>query len=337
MNIQIGDSRYFLLLFAVGLVLFLLVDYFRWRRKRRNQFADEVFQKHFFGKKSWFYRFFSLGYVLALVLLVLAFVDGVTAEKKTVETQRRTSNVVFLVDVSNSMNAQDVAPSRLERAKEILAQTLNQLGEERIGMVVFAGDARAIMPLTTDHSSAMIYAETISSEMILRQGTDFLLAVEEAKKKMSKSSSGTKKIILLSDGEDNEGNHSAAANEANKNDIQITTIGIGTEDGATISEVHYNGYEDFKRDENGQVIITKRETNALRSLAEETGGKYIDGNTTNSAVNALLEDLKTFETDQEATSMEIKDWKHYYQWVLGVVVLLLFLIYLFNPKKDLNW
>ena len=263
--------------------------------------------------------------------------DIVKNEKTEMSAEKASSDVIFLVDISNSMNSNDIEPSRLEQAKLILNKTLNQLGEERVGIVVFAGEARTMMPLTTDYSSVDIYLENLSSDLIKRQGTDFLLAMEETEKKLKKGTSGLKKVILISDGEDNEGNHDAAVNLAQKNNIAVTSVGIGTEEGGAIPELQFNLYQDYKKDEDGNTIITKRETQALKTISEKTGGVYIDGNSVERAANEIIKDIKSSQKDGgKASKISILNKEHYYQWFLAGALVLLLLIYFLNPKRDLN-
>ena len=292
MNWEFGNYRYYGLLLVLLMAAYLLWDFSKWRKKKREFFAESRFQKHIFGEKSRFSGVLTLFYILSFLLLILSFVDIVKNEKTEMSVEKASSDVIFLVDVSNSMNSNDIEPSRLEQAKLILNKTLNQLREERVGIVVFAGEARTMMPLTTDYSSVDIYLENLSSDLIKRQGTDFLLAMEETEKKLKKGESGLKKVVLISDGEDNEGNHDAAVNLAQKNNIAVTSVGIGTEEGGAIPELQFNLYQDYKKDEDGNTVITKRETQALKTISEKTGGVYIDGNSIEKAASEIIKDIK---------------------------------------------
>ena len=337
MNWEFGNYRYFGLLLVLLMAAYLLWDFSKWRKKKRDFFAESRFQKHIFGEKPRFSGVLTLFYVLSFLLLILSFVDIVKNEKTEMSVEKASSDVIFLVDVSNSMNSNDIEPSRLEQAKLILNKTLNQLGEERVGIVVFAGEARTMMPLTTDYSSVDIYLENLSSDLIKRQGTDFLLAMEETEKKLKKGTSGLKKVVLISDGEDNEGNHDAAVNLAQKNNIAVTSVGIGTEEGGAIPELQFNLYQDYKKDEDGNTVITKRETQALKTISEKTGGVYIDGNSVEKAANEIIKDIKSNQKDGgKASKISILNKEHYYQWFLTGALVLLLLIYFLNPRRDLN-
>ena len=337
MNWEFGNYRYFGLLLVLLMAVYLLWDFSKWRKKKQDFFAESRFQKYIFGENSRFSGVLVLCYVMSFLLLILSFVDIVKNEKTEMSVEKASSDVIFLVDVSNSMNSNDIEPSRLEQAKLILNKTLNQLREERVGIVVFAGEARTMMPLTTDYSSVDIYLENLSSDLIKRQGTDFLLAMEETEKKLKKGTLGLKKVILISDGEDNEENHDAAVNLAQKNNIAVTSVGIGTEEGGAIPELQFNLYQDYKKDEDGNTFITKRETQALKTISEKTGGVYIDGNSVERAVNEIIKDIKSSQKDGgKASKISILNKEHYYQWFLVGALVLLFLIYFLNPKRDLN-
>ena len=325
------------LLLILPLLIFLMLNFIKWKKNKQNIFAEPKFHNQIFGKTSFLNKIIPWGYILAILFLVLAMLNLSTENNEKIEINQKNSNVLFLIDVSNSMNAQDVDPSRLGLAKDILNQTINKLENERVGIVLFAGEARSIMPLTTDYSSANIFLDNINSNFIQKQGTDFFLAVEESIKKLNNAPSGEKKIILISDGEDNEGNHNNAIQKAKSNNISITTVGIGTQDGAPIPEYTFENYQDYKRDEYGQIIITKRELNALKSIAKKTNGVFIDGNNPSKASEKIINDIKKTQKNNHTNTTTIKHTTHYYQWFLGISIFLFICIYLFNPKKDLNF
>lgn len=320
------------LLGLLPLLIFLLLRFQQWRKNKKNLFADTQFQTQFFEKKHFLSSIFPWIYLLGVLFLILAMLNFSTQNKEEISINNKNSNILFLVDVSNSMNAQDIEPSRLEQAKNILSQSLSALHDERVGIVVFAGEAKSIMPLTSDYSSANIFLNSISSELIPKQGTDFLLAVKESIKKLSHASTGTKKIILISDGEDNEGNHNVAIREAQNNNISITTVGIGTEDGSPIPEYLFNYYQDYKRDESGQVILTKRETSALKSIAKDTQGTYIDGSTSEKAVEEIIKNINNTPKESHNNTISTLNTTHYYQWFLGIAIFF-FLIFYFGYKQ----
>lgn len=320
------------LLGLLPLLIFILLRFQRWRKNKKNLFANTKFQSQIFEKEHFLSPIFPYIYLLGFLFLILAMLNFSTQNKEKISVNHKNSNILFLVDVSNSMNAQDTEPSRLERAKNILKQSLSALHNERVGIVVFAGEARSIMPLTTDYSSANIFLNNISSKLVPRQGTDFLLAVKEGVKKLNHAPAGTKKIILISDGENNEGNHNAAIRESQNNDIIITTVGIGTEKGSPIPEYLFNYYQDYKRDEYGQVILTKRETSALKSIAKDTYGEYIDGNAEDAA-EKIIKNINSTQKENYNNTINTLNTTHHYQWFLGIAIFSFSIFYLASNNK----
>lgn len=337
MNLEIENYWHILWIFALPFVMFLWVKFIVWRKEKRLIFSEEKFHTALFHHKKSFEKIFPFLYFVAFLFLILATLGIIRREQKEISITEKTSNIIFLIDVSNSMNAEDVAPSRLEQAKNIVSQSLENLTNDKIGIVVFAGEAQSLMPLTTDYSSAHLFVNELSTNTIQKQGTDFLLAIKEASKKLNNTPYGTKKIILLSDGEDNEGNHNPAIREAKNQGISITSIGIGTEEGAPIPDKIFNFYSDYKRDNWGQIVITQRETQALKEIAQSTGGKYIDGNDIQNAVNEILKDISSMEKISSENSIKTFHIEHFYPYFLGIAILIFFGILLFNPKKDFNF
>lgn len=334
MDFSIGNFWYLFLLLLLPIVAILIFGFIKWKFESKNVFAEAKFQRELFPKENKFSKIIPILYLLAFLFLIFAMVD-VLSGKKEMKIKQKTSSVIFLLDVSNSMNAQDVQPSRLELAKSVIINSIQDLHDGKVGVVVFAGDAESIMPLTSDYSAADTYLSSLETNIIGRQGTDFLKAVEVAANKFKNIPKGARKIILISDGEDNEGNDKAALDEAEKEGITINSIGIGSDEGAPIPVYEFGQLMGYKTDANGETIITKRQTEALMSLAYETNGEYIDGNNLNVALPKIINILK--KKGEAETTVNTQSAIHYYQWFLGVSLLLFFLIYFLNPKRDLNF
>jgi|UniRef100_UPI0026313618 Uncharacterized protein containing a von Willebrand factor type A (vWA) domain len=240
-----------------------------------------------------------------------------------------------MLDVSNSMNAEDIEPSRLIEAKNLMIHTMQKMKNDKVGIVIFAGEAVSIMPLTTDYNSAETYISGIETNSMQIQGTDFLKGMQAAAEKFKNVSKGSRKIILLSDGEDNEGNENAAINLANKEGITVTSVGIGSDEGAPVPEYVFGQLMGYKMDMNGQTVISKRQTEALKKIAESTDGAYIDGNNINEAPNQIVDAINRKSSTTE-TLVKSQNANHYYQYFLAVSLFFFFLIYIFNPKRDFN-
>lgn len=335
MEFNFGQIEYLLLLLLLPVLGFLFYYFRQWRQKKRELFADERFRKWLFGADRPLSKFIPIALLLSLFFIILALANP-RAGKEKVKTLQKTSNVIFLVDVSNSMNAEDVEPSRMEQAKNILKNVIPQLGSDKVGIVIFAGDAVSIMPLTTDVSAADTYLSAIQTNMMKVQGTDYLRGMEMVVTKFKNVPKGARQLFILSDGEDNEGNDEAARKLANEEDIQVNTVGIGTEDGAPVPVYLLGQLMEYKSDETGQTVISKRQTLALKNLADQTGGQYIDGNRLDEAVEKIKNQIQSFaggSTSVVSTENSIL----YYQYPLAAAVVILLFILLINKSRDFDF
>lgn len=334
MDWYLGNYWYLLLLLLLPLLAFFLVRYLQWKKKKREIFADSQFHEHLFEKRSGFTKFFPALYLMATLFLIFSIIDLLNGSEE-IKSNQKLNNVMFLLDVSNSMNAEDINPSRLTEAKNLMIQTMHKMKSDKVGIVIFAGQATSIMPLTTDYNSAETYINGIETNSMQIQGTDFLNGMKIAADKFKNVSKGARKIVLLSDGEDNEGNDDAAIKLANKEGITITSVGIGTDEGAPVPEYVFGQLMGYKTDMNGQTVISKRQTEALKKMAQSTGGSYIDGNNINEAPDRIIDALSKKMGTAE-TLVKSQNANHYYQYFLGVSIFFFFLIYIFNPKRDFN-
>lgn len=334
MDWYLGNPWYLLLIVLLPIVLFLLLHFLKWQKKKRAIFAETKFQSELFEEKSSFAKIFPLLYILGFLFLIFSIVDVLNGSEE-IETKQKMNNVLFLMDVSNSMNAEDIAPNRLTEAKNLMIQTMAKMNNDKIGIVIFAGQAQSIMPLTTDFSSAETYIEGIETNAIQIQGTDFLKAIQTSVEKFKNVSKGSRKIILISDGEDNEGNDAAAIKLANKEGISITSVGVGTEEGGPVPEYIYGQLMGYKTDREGQTVITKRQVDALKKLSESTGSEYIDGNNINEAPSKIISAINK-KSSSTSETVKSKNANHYYQYFLAISIFLFLIIYLFNPKRDFS-
>lgn len=334
MTWDLGNYWYLLLLLLLPLLSFLLIHFLKWKKARKAIFAETRFQEALFEENSSFTKFFPFLYLLAVLFLIFSIIDLLNGSE-TVKAKQKMSNVMFVIDISNSMNAEDVNPSRLEQAKNLVINTMHKMQNDKVGIVVFAGDAISVMPLTTDYSAAEAYVSELQSKIMRVQGTDFLKAMEITASKFKNVAKGSRKVILISDGEDNEGNDNAAIRLANSEGISITTVGVGTEEGAPVPMYEYGQLMGYKLDGSGQMVISKRQTEALVNMAQSTGASYIDGNSINDAPNRILDDLNKKNAESE-TLVKSQNANHYYQYFLGISIFFFLIILLFNPKRDFS-
>lgn len=334
MNWYLGNYWYLLLLLLLPVIGYFIIHYIRWKNRKRNLFAEARFQDSLFEKTSSFARIFPVLYLLGFLFLIFSIID-LLGGKEEINVKQNVSSTMFVLDVSNSMNAQDIQPSRLEEAKNIIINALQKMTNDRVGIIVFAGDSYSVMPLSSDYSAAENYLLGIETSVVQNQGTDFLKPIQIAAQKFKNIAKGSRNIVLISDGEDNEGHESEAINLATKEGIRITTIGVGTEEGAPIPEYYFGQLMGYKSDIYGETVVSRLQTKALRNLASSTGGNFLDGNNLDNAVTGLLDELKN-NTGSTSTVINSQSAVHYYQYFLGASVFFFLLIYLFNPKRDFN-
>jgi Ca-activated chloride channel family protein len=233
------------------------------------------------------------------------------------------------------MLAEDIAPSRLEKSKQIVSQIINQLGSDRIGIVAYAANAFPVLPITTDYASAKMFLQSVNTDIVSSKGTSLDEAIRLSASYFDEKSKTSKLVIMISDGEDHSEGAEDAAEEANKLGIKIITIGVGTEKGSTIP-LRVNGVvESFKRDINNEVVITKLNKESLTTIAKATKGGYVDGNNTKAVLDYVKNALDNIQkTEFESTQMA--NFQSQFQWFLGFAFVLLFLD-VFLLERKTNW
>lgn len=273
-------------------------------------------------------------FLFAITLSILAVANLQTGSKME-EVKREGIDLYFCVDISNSMNAEDIAPNRLERTKQAINKLINNLNGDRIGIIVFAGNAYVQLPITTDYPAAKMFLSTINTNLIPSQGTEIGAAINMAAKSFD-NSEHNKAIIVISDGEDHEnGDAIKAAQDAAKLGIDIYTIGIGLDEGAPIPI--YNQYgkrTGYKKDKEGNIVITKLDDNMLRQIAEIGDGIYRRASNSNVGLDEIFDKIN--ETEKaEIESKIFTDYEDQFQWFLGAALILLIIeILISSGKKD---
>ena len=282
-------------------------------------------------------RIFTI--LFCLIFLVLAMINPQMGTK--METFKRFGvDIVFAVDVSRSMLAEDIVPNRLEKSKQLVNQIINTLNGDRIGIVAYAGKAFPQLPITTDYSSGKMFLQSMNTDMISSQGTAIDEAIQLATNYYDDESKIERILIIISDGEDHNDVSVDMAKIASEKGIIIYTIGVGKEKGAPIP-IKKNGIiQSYKKDNKGEVVITKLNRQVLVDIANQTGGEFIDGTETTFVVNRIGEILKETEK-KEFESKKFSEYKDQFQWFLAIGLLLLFIeIFLFDSKtfwvKKLN-
>lgn len=329
---ELDESKYIYLLFIVPfLVLLFLYNQF-WKRKKQREFGDLELVKKLSPEKSVFKPILKL---VVMLLAIIALIFGLVNPKvgTKIETIKREGiDIVFAMDVSKSMLAEDVAPSRLEKSKQIVSQIINQLGSDRIGIVAYAASAFPVLPITTDYSSAKMFLQSMNTDIVSSQGTSLDEAIQLSATYFDQKSKTSKLLILISDGEDHSEGAEEAAEEANKAGLKIISIGIGTQKGGPIPLRVNGSVQSFKRNSNNEVVITQLNKESLIRIAKATKGGYVDGTNTKVVLEYVKNTLdKIQKTEFESTQMA--NFQSQFQWLLGIAFILLFLDIFFLERK----
>jgi len=329
---QLEKPIFFYLLFTIiGLiVLFLLV--FIWKKHTQKQFSNSKALKKLSPDRSFFKSWLKV-FVLSLAIasLCLALVNPKIGTK--IETITRAGvDVVFALDVSKSMLAEDIAPNRIEKSKQLVTQIINSLGGDRIGIIGYAGSAFPQVPITTDFSATKLFLNSMDTDMVSSQGTAITEAIKMAETYYNDEDQVNKVLFILSDGEDHEGNISAIANEAANLGIRIFTIGVGSLQGGPIPIKRNGVLQNYKRDSNNEQVITKLNSETLIEIANKANGKYIDGTNTKDVVEEVTAILNGMN-QKEFEAKQFTDFKDRFQWFLGLALLLLVIEVLLLERK----
>ncbi len=324
---------YWLLIIPVLVAVYVLIRL--WNKRQFNRFASIKLRGYLvpmFSNARANTKFVIFNLIIALLIVGAA---NLQSGSKMEKVKREGIDLFLCVDISNSMHAEDIAPNRLERSKQAISKLISKLGGDRIGIIVFAGNAYVQLPITTDYSAAKMFLSTVDTDLIPTQGTEIGRAIELAIKSFGENEHN-KAIVIISDGEDHEnGDAVKAAQEAAKNGIKIYTIGMGLDEGAPIPL--YNKYgkrTGYKKDKDDNIIITKLDDNILRQIAEIGDGLYVRASNSNVGLDKIYEDINKTEKSEIESSV-FTDYDDQFQWFVGAAILLLILeIMLSSGKKE---
>tara|TARA_A100001035_G_scaffold140197_1_gene110136 strand:- start:541 stop:1584 length:1044 start_codon:yes stop_codon:yes gene_type:complete len=319
------DEISFIYLGLVIPILFLVYLIFRrWQKKSISKYFDINtinFLSPEISKSKPLLKFIIIS--IALLMLVISLVNPkIGTELKTVK--REGVDIVFAIDVSKSMLAEDIAPNRIIKSKRIVSELLNNLGSDRVGIIAYASTAIPVLPITTDFSSARMFLESLNTDMLSSQGTSIAEAINLSKNYFNDENQTNRVLCVISDGEDHENQNNNLSDIAKESGITIISIGVGSTNGAPIPIKENNIVKSYKKDEKGEVVITKLNENILNDMATQTGGIYFKGDNTSLVVNSIVDELKEMDK-QEFESKQFVSFKDQFQWFLFVGLFLIIL------------
>ncbi|CAI8244798.1 MAG: Uncharacterised protein [Flavobacteriaceae bacterium] len=329
---QLQQPDYFYLLFALPVVVLVYLLVLFWKKRAQRSFATSSLLDILSPSQSVFKGTVKLILaLLALACLSFALVNPKIGTK--LETVKREGvDVVFALDVSTSMLAEDIAPNRLEKSKQLVRQIINTLAGDRIGIIGYAGSAFPQVPITTDFSSARLFLSGMNTNMVSSQGTAMTQAIALAETYYNDIEQNNRVLFLISDGEDHQGDYASIAAQANEKGIKIYTIGIGTSSGAKIPIKRDGVLQSYKTDQDNQVVITKLNKETLQEIAKAANGVYLDGTDTKELV-AKVQNLLAGMDKKEFDAKQFSDFKDQFQWFLAGALLFLLLDVLLLERK----
>jgi len=319
---RFGAPLYFHFLWLIP----LLVIVFIWSRKKKvkliERFCELSLITQLVNDKLWKkQRQKSILVIIGIGFIILALAEpqwGFEWE----ELKQEGVDIIIAIDVSNSMLAGDIKPNRLERAKRKIADLLQMMEGDRIGLVAFAGTSYLQCPLTLDYSAAAIFLDAIDTDLIPVQGTAIGQAIKTATKAFSQTEKKSKALILITDGEDHEGKALEEAKEAGDQGVIIFTIGIGQEMGAPMPSL--NKGKGFKKDKSGEVVVSRLNETVLQKISLETGGSYVRSVTGDLDLDKIYRtDIKKRVDTKELTTSRKKLWQDRFQWFLFIALMCL--------------
>ena len=337
---QLEETLYFYLILVIPIILFGFLALKRWKSIIQKKYISKELLETLSPDISSFKPKVKLLFlILSFLFISIGLVNPkIGTQLKTVK--REGVDIVFAIDVSKSMLAEDVAPNRLEKAKRLVSQIINQLSSDRVGVIAYAATALPILPITNDYSTAKMFLQSLNTEMLSSQGTAILESIKLAKDYYDDENQTNRVLCILSDGEDHELENQNISEIVEATGITIFTIGIGTVKGAPIPIKLNNIVQSYKKDSEGEGVITKLVPKLLEGLASSSSGIYIEGKNTEEVVEIIIEKLKEMDK-QEFESKQFVAYKDQFQWFIAIGLIFLCLeLFVFDKKtfwvKKLN-
>ena len=329
---KIEEPMYFYLLAIIPLMIVVHLLVFWWKKRKQKLFSNSELLKRLAPAYSPSKSAFKLiVFLIGLSFLIVSLVNPKMGSKlKTVK--REGVDIVFALDVSKSMLAEDIAPNRLEKSKQIISKIIDKLGSDRVGVIIYAGNSYPLLPITTDHAAANMFLQNATPDIVSSQGTAINEALELAKTYYNNDEQTNRFLVIISDGEDHQEETKQMALNLSNEGVKVYTIGVGTENGGPIPIRSNGSIVGYKKDNKGETVITKRKPEVLKGIADAANGKYIDGNRTDDPVKAI-EQVITNAQKSEFETKQFSDYKDQFQWFVGIGLLFIVLdVFMLNKR-----
>jgi Ca-activated chloride channel family protein len=332
--IRFGNIEFLYALVIIPIIILLFIFLQKNENKLLEKFAGSKLHSVLFPLRSRFKSSFKFGiFALGLALLLIALANPQVGTKIE-EVKQVGIEVYILLDVSKSMLAEDIKPSRLEKAKYEISKLIHRLKGDRIGLIVFAGEAYVQFPLTSDYSAANLFLSAVDVNSVPQPGTAIGPALALALKSFRYDDGTKKAIVIITDGEDHEGDIESAIEEAGSKNVAVYSIGLGSPAGVPIPIYNQYGQQaGYKKDNSGNIVLTKLDEATLKRISEKGNGKYYRGTNTDDELEAIYNDLAQIE-QTEYGSKKITDYEDRFHYFLLPAILLLIVEFFISSNKS---
>jgi Ca-activated chloride channel family protein len=325
--INFAQAQYLLLLLLVPFFFVIQAVVLKIRKKRIRKFGDEALVSRLMPSysegKTWIRLvLFSIGFIFFIIGLSRPQIGARLKEHET-----KGAEIMIVLDVSNSMLAEDYSPNRLERAKLAISRLVDKLRDERIGLIVFAGSSFVQLPITTDYVSAKMFLNSISTESVPVQGTAMGDAISTAMKSFSLQSEKSRAVIVITDGENHEDDPVSAAQQAAELGVRVFTIGVGSPEGKPIP---FEG--ELLKDKNGEIVVTRLDESILRDVADAGNGLYVRAGTSEFGLNPVINEIKKME-DEKYSSVVFEEYDEQFMNFFAIALIFFVLEMLVGDRK----
>ncbi len=329
---KIEEPIYFYLFIIIPIIIVVFLLVLWWKKSTQKKFANSLLLEKLAPNTSTFKSLLKLSFLLLAVSFLIISLVNPKMGTKLQTVKREGVDVIFALDVSKSMLAKDIAPNRLEKSKQIISRIIDQLGSDRVGIIIYAGNAYPLLPITTDHAAAKMFLQNANPDMVSSQGTAINEALDLAKTYYNNDEQTNKFLVIISDGEDHQEETKQKAQDIANEGVKVYTIGVGTEKGGPIPIELNGGLIGYKKNRQGETVLTKRKPAVLQAIANASNGSYIDGNKTELPVKTIENIIKNAQKSEFETK-QFSDYKDQFQWFVGIGFLFLLIdIFLFERK-----
>ena len=318
------------------LVIPLLTAFFLWSRFSRIRALRKFGNEEIVNQLMPFVSVFRPYLKFTILMLALAsFIIGIARPQfgsKLKKVKREGIEMIVALDVSNSMMAEDIQPNRLERAKLAISRLIDKMKNDKIGMIVFAGDAYTQLPITGDYNSAKLFLNSVNTQIVPKQGTAMGAAINLAMRSFTPDSKASKAIVIITDGENHEDDPVAAAKSAVEAGMVVHTIGMGLPQGSPIPVLR-NGQTEYLKDNSGQVVITKLDEGTLEKVAAAGNGIYVRANNAQVGLNTIYDEINKLQKT-EMESLVYSEYDEQFQYFFAIGMFLMILEFMLLERKN---